>query len=108
MVRTGFSAGTTGPTNTSYIAPVEDSSHPCGGFQKPRKNLRFAHASAKADAYNLLTGVGASFSWRGREAAFASFETAFCGVRMLVLFFPGVRKKRVALAKFLSPLRDAI
>jgi hypothetical protein len=46
-----------------------------GCFKSP-KNLRFAHASAKADAYNLLTSVGASFSWRGREAAFATFETA--------------------------------
>src|SRR5215468_10829471 len=57
------------PGVRGFLAPFQSV------FQKSR-NLRFAHASAEADAYNLLTHVGASFSWRGREAAFASFETA--------------------------------
>jgi hypothetical protein len=63
-----------------------------GCFKSP-KNLRFAHASAKADAYNLLTSVGASFSWRGREAAFASFETASFRVQF---FYANVRPFRAA------------
>jgi hypothetical protein len=56
-------------------------------LQKSR-NLRFAHASAKADAYNWPS-VGVGFSRRGREAAFASFATpSFCAKSFLCVHFP--------------------